>query len=360
MLHNANTIYLLISNQHFCSFSFSLHLGVFPKSHVGVIWLIAAAWRTSSKLGAEKWKENKSGGKHKLHIFEFTFWAYCIYLQVCTPSLPAFIHLSVSLFPSLLVPLCYIPPTPSFSVSCYFLLVFNPLCPFLPPSLSCFLSKKRKETKRKRKRKKLPQVEGVFYPYLCFSSCPPLFHREYRHRRQYLDSSSRRQGSSIASLYKLASEAVMSKPETSQGQNTAIWLPPCPVMTDREIVLSLWEAATIFNVCSTATGPGRRAKMSVWLIRPLVVQRSRRMTSGLYGFSSLTLSFEWSSAALHRQCLKHRDLTDWNHLMLIMIYCSGIIFFLHPSQSCPWADNIVLSRIIGNTVTLLQEVRHSR
>lgn len=81
-------------------------------------------------------------------------------------------------------------------------------------------------------------------------------------KRQYLDSSEGRQGSSIASLHELASEAVMSKPETSQGQNRARWLPPYPAMTDREIVPRLWEAATIFDVCYTATGLGRRAKMA--------------------------------------------------------------------------------------------------
>ena len=66
---------------------------------------------------------------------------------------------------------------------------------------------------------------------------------------QYLDSNSAWQGSSIASLQEFASEAMMSKPEASQGQNGARWLPPYPVMTDREIVPGLNEAATAFDVC---------------------------------------------------------------------------------------------------------------
>lgn len=42
-LNNANTICLLISNQHLSSFFFffTLQLWLFPQSHVGLIWLIA-------------------------------------------------------------------------------------------------------------------------------------------------------------------------------------------------------------------------------------------------------------------------------------------------------------------------------
>lgn len=100
-LHNANTIYLLISNQHFCSlfFSFiffSLHLWVFPKSHVGLIWLIALP-NIHRATGSGEIEENKSWENMSL-TFEFTLWVHISFLHstrssICLPP-------SVSISPS--------------------------------------------------------------------------------------------------------------------------------------------------------------------------------------------------------------------------------------------------------------------
>lgn len=151
-------------------------------------------------------------------------------MQSFPPCTHSSVYLPLFLSPFLLVPLCLIPS------SCVCLLlfpfIFNPLCPFIPLSSSLFLSKKKKNTPR-------PQVEGVFYPYSVFHLVLHCSGENADTKRQYLDSSSGRQGSSVASLHELASEAVMCKPETSQGQNRGRRFLPYPVMTDREIVQSL-------------------------------------------------------------------------------------------------------------------------
>lgn len=148
---------------------------------------------------------------------------------------------------------------PSISVSA---LTFNPLP--IPPSLFiCFpLSKKKKKNN---------PPGGV-----CLLSIPLFFFilsstvgENEDAKCQYLDSSSGRQGNILASLHELAVEAVMSRPETSRGQNRARGFPLNSVMTDREIVPTIltfviWQ-------------PDRKCqprwllalKVSVWLISPL-------------------------------------------------------------------------------------------
>lgn len=158
------------------------------------------------------------------------------------PSQHSFVYLSSSL--SLyLVPQCLFP---SISVSS---LAFNPL-PISPSLFICFPLSKKKHSSSPRWRVSSIHT-SVFHLVLHCS-------RENGDTKcQYLDSSSGEyQGSSIASLYELASEAVMSRPETSWGQNRARWFPPYSVMTDREIV------PTIFDVCYMATGLGKTAKMA--------------------------------------------------------------------------------------------------
>lgn len=170
MLHNANTIYLLISNQYFCSFFSitSLHVSEIPRRYD---LTNCAAWHTSSN-----WEWGNEGKqilrKHKPHVrIHFVGISAALRFAVppCTHSSVCFSFFSISPFVSLSLFLCL--------CLLLFLLTFNPLCPFLPLSLFLFyLSQKKKKTLL------LPQVEGVFYPYLCFSSCPPLFQREYRHK----------------------------------------------------------------------------------------------------------------------------------------------------------------------------------
>ena len=212
-----------------------------------MIWLIAPAdWHTSSN------RERGNEGKQILRKHEprvsIHFAGLCLPHSgfAVAPSQHSFICLSPSLFR--LVPLCLFP---SFSVSCYFLSHLILSGRFL---LCSYLVLKKKNTPPPSGRGCLLSIPLFFI----LSSTVPGETTDTE--RQYLDSSSGRQGSSMASLHELASEAVMSKPETSQGPNRARWLPPCPVMTDREIVLSLWEAATIFDVCSRANGLGNESQ----------------------------------------------------------------------------------------------------
>lgn len=81
---------------------FSLHLWVFPKSHVGLIWLIALP-DIHRATGSGEIEENKSWENMSL-TFEFTLWVHISFLH-STPS-------SICLPPSLSI-------SPSVSLSLY-------------------------------------------------------------------------------------------------------------------------------------------------------------------------------------------------------------------------------------------------
>lgn len=206
MLHNKNLIYLLISNQHFCSFFFSFFPPI-TTLHVSEIphWCDltnCAVWHTSSN------SEQGNEGKQFLR-------------KTRASSLNSFcgFTLRFAVSHSLLVPMSFFPFVlclSLFSVTCNspsFLslpVAFSLLILFSPP-----LKKEHSCSPRWR----VSSIHtSVFHLVLHCS-------RENTDtKHQYLDSSSVRQGSSRASLHELAREAVMSKPETSQGQNRTRWL----------------------------------------------------------------------------------------------------------------------------------------
>lgn len=151
-------LFLFFPQLHLFSFSLFLHLRVFPKSHVGLIWLIAPP---DIHPATGKWGNERKTNSEKTRA---------PYLN----SLCGYISFFHSARRSICLPLSLLLPLRFFPAICVSSPAFNPLpAPLL--HFICFPFTKKKHSS-------VPQVEVVFSPYLCFSSCPPLFRREWRHK----------------------------------------------------------------------------------------------------------------------------------------------------------------------------------
>lgn len=155
-----------------------------------------APWHTSSFWGWINEGQNNT-------------WAPCLNSLLCTvPSQ----HLFVCLLPSISIsPSVYHPSISALSRA------YNPLS--ISPCICPFSS-----LKEKGHIVLFPKVPGVFYPYLCFSFCPPLVHRGNQTKKVNIWTAAK-DGRGVASL---ASASLMSRPETSSSQNSE------RRMTDRE------------------------------------------------------------------------------------------------------------------------------